>query len=122
MPYFLINGESIYDKLHQPKFHWLVFSDEQNDYQALKAELKNKHANLVDLNLVPLQSHVAEIFGANKSFHVLLRPDNYLGFISQGASSDEISAYLNKFVGLNKDLAGRRLATPPPNKLSNPTK
>jgi len=27
MPYFLIDGESIYDKLRQPKFHWLVFSN-----------------------------------------------------------------------------------------------
>lgn len=97
MPYFLVDGKSIYDKLHQPKFHLLVFSDEQNDYQEIKAELENKHADLIDFNVVPLHSHVAEVFGTDKSFNVLLRPDNYIRFISQEISSDALRIRLNKF-------------------------
>ncbi len=99
MPYFLIDGKSIYDKLHQPKFHLLVFSDEQNDYQELKAELGSDYAEFIDFNVVPLQSHIMEIFGANKSFNILLRPDNYIGFISTENSLSELKVYLKKFVG-----------------------
>jgi len=27
----LVEGQSIYDKLHQPKFHWLIFSNPLSD-------------------------------------------------------------------------------------------
>jgi 2-polyprenyl-6-methoxyphenol hydroxylase-like FAD-dependent oxidoreductase len=98
MPYFLTDGASIYDKLHQPKFHLLVFSDEQNDYQALKTELENEYADWVDFNVIPLQPQVAEIFGTEKPFSLLLRPDNYIGFISPKISLDEIRVYLSEMV------------------------
>ena len=98
MPYFLIDGVSIYDKLNQPKFHTVVFAAGQSDYQELKKELEQEYAELVDLNVIPLQSHVTEIFGVDKSFYVLLRPDNYIGYISQEISSSAIRSYLSKFV------------------------
>ncbi len=100
MPYFQIDGKSIYDKLRQPKFHLLVFSDApESDFQPLKTELENEYAVSVDFNVIPLDSQAAEIFGANKSFNVLLRPDNYIGFISPNTSLSELKVYLNKFVG-----------------------
>jgi 2-polyprenyl-6-methoxyphenol hydroxylase-like FAD-dependent oxidoreductase len=99
MPYFSVDGKSIYDKLHQPKFHLLVFSDEQSDYQALRAELESEYSELVDFNLTPLYPQVAEVFGANNSFSVLLRPDNYVGFISTETSLSGLRVYLQKFVG-----------------------
>jgi len=99
MPYFLIDGKSIYDKLRQPRFHLLVFSDAHNDFQALKTELENEYAESVDFNIIPLDPQAAEIFGTNKPFNLLLRPDNYIGFISQETSSGELKGYLNKFVG-----------------------
>jgi 2-polyprenyl-6-methoxyphenol hydroxylase-like FAD-dependent oxidoreductase len=99
MPYFLVDGKSIYDELRQPKFHWLVFSNAQNDFQALKAELENQYAEWVDFNAISFDPRVAAAFGTDKSFNVLLRPDNYVGFISTVTSSDELSAYLKKLVG-----------------------
>src|SRR5215510_5639353 len=33
MPYFLVDGESVYDKLHAPKFHLIAVSDGQGDFQ-----------------------------------------------------------------------------------------
>ncbi len=98
MPYFQIDGKSIYDKLHQPKFHLLFFSDIHSDFQSLKTELEMEYAEEVDFNFVPLNTQTARIFGADKSFNVLLRPDNYIGFISQETSSGELRSYLNKFV------------------------
>ena len=99
MPYFQIDGKSIYDKLHQPKFHLLVFSDAQSDFQVLKTEFENEYAESIDFNIIPLDSQAADTFGVDNSFNVLLRPDNYIGYISQETSPDELKVYLKKFVG-----------------------
>lgn len=99
MPYFIVDGVSIYDKLNQPKFHMVVFAAGQSDYQALKKELEQEYAELIDLNIISLQSQAAEIFGLDKSFYVLLRPDNYIGSISQEISLSAIRSYLSKFAG-----------------------
>ena len=99
MPYFLVDGKSIYDRLHQPKHHLLVFSDEQDDLQALKAGLESQYAELVDFNSIPLYPQVAEAFGAKTSFSVLLRPDNYIGAISTETSLSSLRSYLDKVFG-----------------------
>jgi hypothetical protein len=99
MPYFLIDGEGVYDKLRQPKFHWLVFSDAQSDVQALKAELESQYYEFVDCDTVSLNPHVGEVFGSHKSFQVLLRPDNHIGFLSTESSVDRLGIYLNEFIG-----------------------
>ena len=95
MPYFLVDGESIYDKLRRPNFHLLVFSDARDSAQALRAELGSRYAELVDFNAVPLHPQAAEAFGTDKPFNLLLRPDNYIGFISAETSSVGLRAYLN---------------------------
>lgn len=100
MPYFLTDGASIYDRLRQPKFHLLTCSNAGSDFQALKMELDGRFADLVDLSNIPLDAHVADIFGRDKPFYLLLRPDNYIGFISPDVSSGGLRPYLNEFVGL----------------------
>ncbi len=97
MPYFQVDGKSIYDRLHQPKFHLLVFSNAQEDFEALKTELESRYAELVDFHAISLDPQVTETFGTDKSFNVLLRPDNYIGFISQETSSNALRAYLSRF-------------------------
>src|SRR6266496_262772 len=99
MPYFLIDGESIYNKLHQPKFHWLVFSNKQEDFQELKPEVD---AELVDVNAFPLNPQVSEAFGTHNSFGVFLRPDNYIGSISIETSVNSLRILLNKFLRESK--------------------
>ena len=97
MPYFPIDGESVYNKLHDPKFHWLVFSDNQIDVQTLK--LEEQYADLIDFNAISLTSSMSEIFGTDKPFGLLLRPDNHIAFISTDVFSSELTSYLRKFVG-----------------------
>lgn len=99
MPYFSVEGKSIYDKLHAPKFHLLTFAAEQSAYQTTSGDIESELARLVDYHCVPLDPHIAEVFGTNKPFNVLLRPDNYIGFISRKTSLDELKVYLNEFVG-----------------------
>jgi len=45
--YFLVDGKSIYDKLHQPKFHWLVFSNRQYSFHSSKPEVDSDYTELV---------------------------------------------------------------------------
>ena len=96
MPYFLANGASIYNKLREPKFHLLVFSDGESDYQTMRDEMESDYAKLVDFHAVPLYPHVLELFGADKPFSVLLRPDNYIAFISPQTSLNDSRTYLNE--------------------------
>lgn len=98
MPYILINGESVYDRLRQPKFHWLLFSNSQRDEQALSAELESQYAGLVDFNAIQLETQIVEAFGTGEPFNLLLRPDNYIGFISAENSLSGLRAYLNNFL------------------------
>jgi 2-polyprenyl-6-methoxyphenol hydroxylase-like FAD-dependent oxidoreductase len=96
MPYLLVKGQSIYDKLHQPKFHWLVFADALTDLPTLKKELESQDLELVDFHVIPLDPQVAKAFGTIESFNMLLRPDNYIAFISTEISIDRVKTYLQK--------------------------
>jgi 2-polyprenyl-6-methoxyphenol hydroxylase-like FAD-dependent oxidoreductase len=98
MPYFTVEGKSIYDRLRQPKLHLVVFLETRGDFPALKTELESQYAESIDFNVIPLNPQIAEFFGSNSSFNVLLRPDNYIGFISTGTSLSNLRGYLNKFV------------------------
>jgi len=95
MPYFSVGGASIYDRLHEPKFHLLTFFDGQNKPRDLQAELV-EYADFVDFHTLPLYPGIAEIFGSNESFNVLLRPDNYIGFISEEVSAEGLKKYLTE--------------------------
>jgi 2-polyprenyl-6-methoxyphenol hydroxylase-like FAD-dependent oxidoreductase len=99
MPYFLIDGESVYDRLREPKFHLLVFNDGQGPAHTPEVGDATLYADLVDFQAVPLVPEVAEAFGADGPFAVLLRPDNYVGYISAGPSPGGLNTYLKDFVG-----------------------
>ena len=96
MPYFTIEDASIYDRLREPKFHLLVYSDGASDLQNFAAELKNEYADMLDFSVAPLYPNISEIFGAKTSFVLLLRPDNYIGLISSEVSVEKLKEYLDK--------------------------
>ncbi len=93
MPYFETEGASIYEKLKEPKFHLLTFFDGENEFADFSEILK---AETIDFHNLPLYPKVAEIFGASKSFMILLRPDNYIGFISEDVSGEGLRKYLEQ--------------------------
>ena len=92
MPYFEVEGASIYEKLKEPKFHLLVFSDGQNEKQNWANSIKN-YDDSIDFHEIPLYPHIAEVFGTNESFILLLRPDNYIGLISSETLPAEVERY-----------------------------
>jgi hypothetical protein len=99
MPYFLIDGESIYDRLHAPKFHLLVFSDSEHRVRNLQRELEQESGDLIEFNVIPLSPQISAIFGTDRPFQLLLRPDNYIGFISTAASLTDLKTYIHEVLG-----------------------
>jgi 2-polyprenyl-6-methoxyphenol hydroxylase-like FAD-dependent oxidoreductase len=98
MPYFLVDGKSIYDSLHEPKFHLLTFVDQSKTSYAGDPYL-TAFADVVNHNIFPLTERVAEIFGTDKSFSVLLRPDNYIASVSAEEPFAQVRAYFDKVIG-----------------------
>jgi 2-polyprenyl-6-methoxyphenol hydroxylase-like FAD-dependent oxidoreductase len=94
MPYFLVDGANLYDLLRAPKFHLLVFSDGTHHDRDLQLELERKYGHLIDISVIPLYPPVVEIFGVDRPFSLLLRPDNYIGFISTDFSWSHLQNYL----------------------------
>lgn len=92
LPYFLVDGRSVYDQLHAPGFQLLTFSDGHDAFEKLRTEIAS--LEIVDHHVIPLRDDVTKIFGTRKPFSVLLRPDNYLAFISPDTSVAPVIDYL----------------------------
>ena len=93
-PYFTVDGQSIFNRLREPKFHLLSFSDGQSETR--EDGLSQDLEAFVERHQIPIYPRVAEIFGTDKSFDVLLRPDNYVATISDDASLAPIENYLKR--------------------------
>jgi hypothetical protein len=92
MPYFSIDGKSIFDFVREPRFHFLAFSNEEINFKELFEQIENQD-EWIDRQSFPLAPRVSEIFGCEKPFCVLLRPDNHIAFISEHISYDELKSY-----------------------------
>jgi hypothetical protein len=95
-PYFTVDGTNIYDRIREPKFHWLTFSN--GEEKSSLPELQDEFVDLVDHHEIPLSPEVAGIFGTDKSFSVLLRPDNYIATVSRETSPAAIENYLKRWL------------------------
>lgn len=99
MPYFLVDGNSVYDWLHAPNFHLLTFTNEVEQPEHTRERIEHEFPNLVDYHVFPLNERITEIFGTDKPFSVLLRPDNYIGFVSAEAPLAHLRAYFDTAIG-----------------------
>jgi len=89
MPYFEIEGNSIYDRLRDPKYHVLVFDEGSGVAPNLKMDQS------FDMLIMPLYPKVAEVFGVSTTFTVILRPDNYIGSLETGYSPENVANYID---------------------------
>jgi len=92
MPYFQVEGNNIYDLLREPKFHFLVFTDGSIPVSEITGDLDGRF----DFHSFPLYPNIAEIFGVSETFTVVLRPDNYIGYIAAGYSIEAVKKYLTR--------------------------
>lgn len=93
MPWFEIDGKSIYDDLHGAMFHLIIFHDGKSDVTRLSDDLLKEWREKIGSHSYSLYPHVAEIFGTTRSFLIILRPDNYIGLISDDFLPDVIHSY-----------------------------
>jgi 2-polyprenyl-6-methoxyphenol hydroxylase-like FAD-dependent oxidoreductase len=99
LPYFLMDGKSIFDQLRAPKFHLLFFSDGESDFHEIRNDLANE---MIDFHIIPLYPQLTETFGSEKPFLILLRPDNYIGLISTEISAEKVRNYFADKITGNK--------------------
>lgn len=99
MPYVTFDGGDVYDLLHAPRFHLLTFSPERD--QLSNGALDGEFGSLIEHLVFPLSERVTEIFGSEKPFSVLLRPDNYIGFVTSGDPRSELGAYFANVIRTN---------------------
>ena len=95
MPWFEIEGASIYDTLREPRLHLLFFFDGKNEMPSID-DLKSEWDRRLDVHQFSLFPHVAEIFGTKGSFLIILRPDNYIGLISNDLVPGVVKDYLDR--------------------------
>ena len=94
MPYFEIDGKGIYDDLTEPAFHLVIFHDGKSAVRPVP-ELTKEWTNKIDTHTYSLFPHISETFGASESFYLILRPDNYIGRISNDFSPEAIEFYFS---------------------------
>ena len=97
MPYLLVDGKGVYDWLTEPRFHLLTFSNDRDTDEATRDAVEREFGGVLDYHAFPINEQVSEIFGTDKPFHVLLRPDNYISFISAEAPLAELRGYFRRF-------------------------
>jgi 2-polyprenyl-6-methoxyphenol hydroxylase-like FAD-dependent oxidoreductase len=102
LPYFLVNGQNIYDRLRAPKFHLLVFTEKSGAGETSAHQFRSEYGQVADLHAVPRGREVNEAFGARRDFIVLLRPDNYVAFISANVSPDGVRAYTSRLTATRR--------------------
>jgi 2-polyprenyl-6-methoxyphenol hydroxylase-like FAD-dependent oxidoreductase len=99
MPYFLVDGRSVYESLKAPRFHLLVFSRDSETGKRTSEEIAQQFGDAIDCHAFPVSEEAAGIFGTNKPFSVLLRPDNYIGFVSAEEPLAELTNYFATVIG-----------------------
>jgi hypothetical protein len=91
LPYFLVDGESIFEKLKAPKFHLLLFG--KGDCEQFE-----RFGEMVDCHRIPIDARISEIFGTENDFGLLLRPDNHIAFVASVMTPEKIADYFRKFL------------------------
>jgi hypothetical protein len=97
MPWFSIDGRSVYDDLHAPSFHLVIFHGGETEVPPLPDDLLERWKGRIDSHFYPLTDAAKEAFGCDRSFFAILRPDNYIGLLSDDFSPVLVENYLAKF-------------------------
>ena len=92
LPYFQVDGHSIFDQLKEPKFHLIRFSNGGRDGAC--DEFMRSFRDLADCHVIEMSERVREIFEKDDEFSVLLRPDNQIAFMSSEITPDMVREYL----------------------------
>jgi 2-polyprenyl-6-methoxyphenol hydroxylase-like FAD-dependent oxidoreductase len=93
MPYFQVYNQSVYDRMRDAKFHVLVFGGD--GFAKVSEDLED----VLDIRNLALTTEVEDIFGSDNPFILVVRPDNYIGLISEKVSLESVRSYLENVTG-----------------------
>ena len=96
MPWFEVDGASIYDRIRKPRFHLIVFCNDPA--AAFGEDVLGSLGAIVDTTAVQITTQISRIFGTDNPFLVLLRPDNYIGLTSHEVSPEIVEDYMRSFI------------------------
>jgi len=97
MPWVKPDGKSIYDDVKEPRFHLLLFGADDAVCREVTAAVEAKWRDEIIARAYPLEDEVQKAFGSESSFLVLLRPDNYIGYLSNDLSAEKLGEYLGRY-------------------------
>jgi hypothetical protein len=72
----------------------VIFHDGRSETDPQPDSLLKEWEGKLDSHSYSLFPHVAKAFGCDKSFFLILRPDNYIGMISDDLSTERVREYL----------------------------
>lgn len=93
LPYILINQESLYKKLTEPSFY-LLFIGNDPGFEMVEV-LKNKFKNILTFFSFPITNEWKNK-GVENNLVILVRPDMYIGLISDEVTLFEVEKYFQK--------------------------
>lgn len=104
MPYFLIDGRSVYHQLRAAKFHIIAFTYNPVTDTPINTSSIQEYATIADFQALPLTAEIMKLFGTNQPFTLLLRPDNYISFVVNGSIADDtvlnsLTMYFKQIIG-----------------------
>lgn len=99
LPYFTVDGANGYHQFNAPKFHLLQFSAGRVNNRDSLATLPADYTDVVQVVELPLLPQVQDLFGHDKPFWVLLRPDHHIGYLDTSCSLDVLDAYMTQRIG-----------------------
>jgi 2-polyprenyl-6-methoxyphenol hydroxylase-like FAD-dependent oxidoreductase len=94
-PFFRVDKKNVFEFLTEPKFHFLNFVS-QNETFDFDREILEKFGEKIDFQTFKIDREVESVFGFSETFGILVRPDNYIAFITNENPLEEIERYFQK--------------------------
>ncbi|MBP9664680.1 MAG: FAD-dependent monooxygenase, partial [Pyrinomonadaceae bacterium] len=96
MPWLRINGASVYDHLRKPGWHLVAFADDIDNAPSLPADVITSRLGPIDSHVFAIDDVITNTFASSSAFFLLIRPDNYIGLISNEFTPSGIEDYLER--------------------------
>ncbi|MGV3525057.1 MAG: FAD-dependent monooxygenase [Candidatus Sericytochromatia bacterium] len=97
LPYFRLDGHSIYARLQAPVFHLLLFAQTEAALPPLTQALL-PWKDHVQIHALPLTADLKQLFHSTRPFLLLLRPDHHIALLSQDLSGAAAVAFFKTWL------------------------
>lgn len=96
LPYFEVEGKSIYQRLKAPCFHLLILYDGESDLEPLYAEIES--LSLLQPLICPLYPFLVDRFESMSSTYLLVRPDLHVACIADITDLESLKIFFGRWL------------------------